>query len=170
MNFSIVVAMAKNRVIGKDNKIPWDLPEDRRHFRDLTKGRTVIMGRKTHESIGGPLKGRVNLIITRQEKFPPKPGCWAVHSLPEAIATTRMFMLPSDEPVFCIGGTEIYKLFLPLTSRIYATIIDKDFPGDAFFPELDCDEWQETERLNSVSKDGLKFNFVTLVKKQYPAV
>lgn len=168
MNFSIVVAMSRNRVIGKNNKISWDLPEDRKHFRDLTKGRTVIMGRKTYESIGHPLDGRANIILTREEDWCPK-GCWAASSISEAIATSQLFELARDETIFCIGGAQVYNLFLPLTSRIYATIIDKDFDGDTYFPELDCDEWQETERLNCIAADGLKFSFVTFVKK-HPVV
>lgn len=168
MNISIIVAMSRNRVIGKNNKIPWNLPEDRWHFRDLTKGHVVIMGRKTHESIGGPLGGRTNVILTREETYRPS-GCWTVSSISEAIVAFQLFEFAWGEEVFCIGGAQTYKLFLPLTSRIYATIIDKDFPGDTFFPELDCDEWQETERLNRAGADDLKFSFVTLVKK-YPAV
>ena len=128
---SIIAAMGKNRVIGKDGKIPWRLPGDSARFKKITSGHPVIMGRKTFESIGKPLPHRTNIIITRQKKF-VAPGCEVVSSLEEAIIRAASF--PGAEEVFIIGGGEIYKQAMNVANRIYLTLIEEDFDGDAYFP------------------------------------
>lgn len=144
MIISIIAAMAENRVIGRGGAIPWDIPDDRRRFRDLTMGHPVIMGRKTFESIGRPLAGRMNIILTRQPEY-RKEDCRVVHSLADALASSA----GADE-VFICGGEEPYRLALPLADRIYLTVIHEFCAGDAFFPPIPA-EFIETERSDAGS-------------------
>ncbi|MBI4121092.1 MAG: dihydrofolate reductase [Parcubacteria group bacterium] len=143
--FSIVVAAAENRCIGNKGKIPWDIPDDLAHFRKLTMGHTVVMGRKTYESIvaklGKPLPKRTNIVLAREKTF-TAPGCTVVHSLDE------LFVLIKDvaKEVFVIGGGEIYKLLLPYVTRVYYTLVHAKPEGDAFFPELELSEWSVAYR------------------------
>lgn len=130
MIISIIAAMASNGAIGRDGGLPWHLPADLRRFRELTTGHTVIMGRKTFESIGRPLPERVNIVITRQAGF-GEPGVTVAGSLEEALS-----MASGEGEVFICGGGEIYLQALPLADRIYLTLIDRPFDGDAFFPEI----------------------------------
>ena len=127
---SLLVAMAQNGVIGKDNHLPWHLTEDLKRFRQLTLGHTMIMGRKTFESIGRLLPGRRTIIISRQSQYRVE-GAQVVHSLQEALACTQ-----NEAEVFVIGGAEIYRLVLPLVHRIYLTLIHQEVEGDARFEEL----------------------------------
>lgn len=147
MTISIIVAVAKNNVIGKDNKLPWHLPEDLKHFKELTSGHTVIMGRKTFESIGRPLPNRKNIVISRNENFKAN-DMEVVHSIEQALDLTK-----NEDEVFIIGGAEIYKQALLLVNKIYLTRINKDYEGDAYFPELGP-EWKEAECLK---KEGFEF-------------
>jgi len=159
-NLSIIVATAQNRAIGKNNQLLWHLPADLKHFKQITSGYTVIMGRKTYDSIGKPLPNRRNIIITRQEL--QLPGCEMVKSVNEALA------LCSNEPeVFIIGGAQIYEQALPLTQRIYLTEVEASFDADAFFPEINPKEWQETERENHApdEKNKLPYTFITLERR-----
>jgi dihydrofolate reductase len=160
MTVTIVVAISENHVIGKDNQLPWYMPNDLKHFKDITTGHTVIMGRKTYDSVGKPLPRRRNIIITR------KPitieGCEFVNSIEAALA------LCADEPeVFIVGGAEIYKQSIKLTDRIYLTIIHKKFDGDSFFPEIDKHEWKEVFREDHESddKNPFPYSFITLERK-----
>ncbi|MCB0685549.1 MAG: dihydrofolate reductase [Saprospiraceae bacterium] len=138
---SAIAAMSKNRVIGKENDLPWHLPADMKYFMRTTKGHHVIMGRKTFESLGVPLKNRTNIIITR-DVFYTASGILVCHALEEALDIADAH---SEEEVFVIGGAEIYKLSLPYLDRIYLTEIDLMVPdGDAFFPEFKSSEWQLT--------------------------
>ena len=137
---AIVGAMAENRVIGSDNRLPWHLPADLRHFKQLTLGKPVLMGRKTHESIGRPLPGRTNIVVTRDRSY-LAPGCVVVHSVDGALEAAE-----GCAEAMVIGGTEFYRQLLPRTDRIYMTLVHKEFAGDAFFPELGESEWQEVER------------------------
>ncbi len=140
MTLSLIVAASENHVIGKGGKIPWHLPADLKHFRDLTQGHPVIMGRKTYESIGHPLPNRTNIVITRGKEVKIE-GCTIVHSLEDALR------IVSDSPeVFVIGGGEIYKEALPLADRIYLTRVHAIVEGDAFFPEIDPKQWREVSR------------------------
>ncbi|MEK7607061.1 MAG: dihydrofolate reductase [Patescibacteria group bacterium] len=139
MPLSIIAAIGPNNVIGKKGVLPWHLPEDIKRFKQLTMGHPIIMGRKTYESIGKPLPGRVNIVITRQENF-AAPGCAVFQSLKEAIAKFK------DQDPFVIGGAEIYRLALPLADRLYITEVRIPTEGDVFFPEFDRGQWTETSR------------------------
>lgn len=157
---SIVVAAAANGVIGRDNAMPWHLPEDLAQFRRLTLGRPVVMGRKTYESIlaalGKPLPGRTNLVVTRRPGF-AAPGCTVAGSLEAALQAAR----EADE-VFVIGGAEIYRLALARADRVYLTRIDAAFAGDATFPALDPAQWREAAREDHPPAGGRSFGFAFL--------
>src|SRR5437867_8251794 len=130
MTLSIIAAMARNRVIGRDNRLPWHLPADLARFKQLTMGHWLLVGRKTYDSIGRPLPGRTIVVITRNKGFTAK-GVLVAYSLAEAVR-----MAAGDE-VFVAGGAQIYQQALPLARRMYLTILDQDFEGDAFFPDFD---------------------------------
>ncbi|MBD1398724.1 dihydrofolate reductase [Pontibacter sp. JH31] len=136
---AIVVAIAENNVIGKDNQLIWHLPADLRHFKQKTMGHPMIMGRKTFESIGKPLPGRTTIIVTRQKDYQVE-GCIVVNSVEEAIAKGKEL---DSEQVNIVGGAEIYKQALPLVDTLYLTRVHHAFEGDTFFPELKEAEWQE---------------------------
>jgi dihydrofolate reductase len=157
MTISIVVAIAQNNAIGKDNKLLWHLPKDLKHFKDITTGGTVIMGRKTYDSVGRPLPNRRNIIITRQQI--EIPGCEVVNSIDAALALCR-----DEAEVFIVGGAEIYKQALPLTDKIFLTIVHQDFEADTYFPEIKGDIWKETERQDHEpdEKNLLPYSFITL--------
>jgi dihydrofolate reductase len=138
MILSAVAAMASNRVIGVENGLPWDIPEDMKFFRDKTKGKIMIVGRKTFESFGKPLPGRYHLVITRQSDYKiDHPQVQVVPSLEVAIQEAKKLMGTWPEEVCVVGGGEIYKQSLPFLNRIYLTVIEKEFPGDTKFPEFD---------------------------------
>lgn len=139
MNISMIVAMGRDNVIGKDNKMPWVLPADLKYFKEITMGHPVVCGRKTLESMGGPLKGRRNIILTRNRGYKPDWDCEVVHSVDEVLQLAS----ESIKEVFIIGGAEIYKMFLPYASKLYITTIDQDFEGDTYFPEISQREWTE---------------------------
>jgi dihydrofolate reductase len=137
MILSQITAMAKNRVIGINNTLPWDIPEDMKFFRTKTKGHVMIMGRKTFESLGSPLPGRFHIIITRQSDYKYEhPQVKIVATVQEAVAFAQTLLPQWPEEVFIIGGGQIYQESLSVTNRIYLTIIEKDFVGDAYYPEL----------------------------------
>jgi len=137
--------MARNRVIGLGNALPWRLPADLAHFKTLTSGHPVIMGRKTFESLGRPLPNRTNIVITRDTGFQPA-GCQVVHTIEAALASASKFVDPRDPVVFVIGGSDLYRQMLPLADRLYPTLIDAVVRGDAWFPEFDWAAWKELER------------------------
>ena len=139
MIISIIAAMAENRVIGRENELPWNLPSEHRRFREITMRHPVIMGRRTFESIGHPLPGRKNIIITAQQGFTCE-GCTVVVDLQSAIAAC----VGADE-IFICGGESVFREAMPLADRIYLTIVDEEFDGDAFFPEIP-DDFVEVER------------------------
>lgn len=147
---ALIAALARNRVIGAGSRLPWHLPADLKRFKQLTMGAPVIMGRKTHESIGKPLPGRRNIVVTRRAGA-QWDGCDTAHSLAAALAAA------GDAPeAFVIGGAELYAAALPLADRMYLTHIDADYAGDARFPEFDPADWRETAR-----EPGSGFAFVT---------
>jgi len=156
MIVSIVVAISQNYAIGKDNKLLWYLPKDLKHFKEITTGHTVIMGRKTYESVGKPLPNRRNIIITRQRVM--IEGCEVVNSVEAALALCK-----DEAEVFIVGGAEIYRQALHLTDRIYLTIIHENFEGDTYFPEIKADLWKETERQDHEpdEKNLLPYSFIT---------
>jgi dihydrofolate reductase len=153
MRIAMIWAMASNGVIGRQNKLPWHLPNDLKYFKRLTSGKTVIMGRKTYESIGRPLPNRINIVITRAKDFHAE-GIKVVNSLPAALELAAAETLISGaEEVIVIGGAEIYKLCLPLAERLYVTLVHADVDGDARFPEWDRQAYQEIGR-EDFSADG----------------
>lgn len=150
---SVIAALAKNRVIGIENRLPWRLPEDLAHFRALTLGHPVLMGRKTFESLGRPLPGRSNVVITRNRDYRPE-GCLVAESIPAALALCR----DSDE-VFFIGGAQLYAQAIPLADRLYLTEVDIDAQGDAWFPDYDRGAFREMSRESHVGTKGDPFHF-----------
>ena len=162
---SLIVAMAQNGVIGRDNALPWRLPEDLKRFKEFTLGKPILMGRKTFEAIGRPLPGRANLVLTRDRDWRAK-GVIAVHSVEEALLQTRT----CDELV-AIGGAEIYRLLLPLARRIYLTHVHADIPGDTYFPAFDPAQWDDVEfrSLPADERHAYPLTFVTLERRTAPA-
>ena len=140
MRVSLIAAMASNRVIGRDNRLPWHLSADLKRFKRLTLGHTLVMGRKTFESIGRPLPGRSTIVVTRQEGYAPE-GVQVVHSIAEALE-----LAGGDDEVFIAGGGDIFQQTLPVADRLYLTIIEEAFPGDAYFPEYDESQWRLVDR------------------------
>ncbi len=140
---SLIVAMSENRVIGKDGTLPWHLPGDLAHFKKTTMGRPVIMGRKTFESMKGPLPGRVNIVVTRNHTYRPE-GAIAVHDLRDAIKRAEELASDGGE-LFILGGAEIYRQVLPLADRMYITHVHTTVEGDTYFPEFDASHWRITE-------------------------
>lgn len=157
MIVSLIAAMGRNRVIGKDNFLPWKLPEDMKRFKEITSGKPVIMGRKTFESIGKPLPNRLNIIITHDKNYKAE-GCAVAHSLGQALKSAE-----GNEEAMVIGGEQIFREFLPKADRMYLTLIDCDFEGDAHFPEYNENEWKEVKR--DGRKGDYKFVFVDLERR-----
>ena len=139
MRRSLVVAVAANGVIGRDNQLPWKLPDDMAYFKKVTMGHPVVMGRRTWESIGKPLPGRENIVVTRNPAF-QAPGCRVVHTLAEAWEAAA-----GAEEVSVIGGTTLFEETLPIADRIHLTEVQADVPGDTYFPAFDRRRWRETE-------------------------
>lgn len=160
MIVSIVVAIAQNNAIGKNNQLLWHLPKDLKHFKDITSGHTVIMGRKTYESVGKPLPNRRNIIITRQNIV--VEGCEVVNSIEDALK-----LCTGETEVFIVGGAEIYKQAMALTDRIYLTIVHQEFDADTYFPEIKETIWKETERQDHESdeKHLFPYSFITLERR-----
>lgn len=133
----MIAAMTPQRVIGCNNRLPWHSPEDMQHFKQTTMGHTVVMGRKTFQSIGRPLAGRRNIILTANPAFTPPPGCLAVSSLAAAIEVSR-----DAEKVFLIGGERVFREGLPLAQTLILSVIETDVPGDAYFPQVNAVEFR----------------------------
>ena len=157
---SLIVAASRNGVIGANNRLPWHLPADLKRFKQLTMGHPILMGRKTFESIGTPLPGRTNLVITRQKDF-QCCGATVVHSLEEGF---RICDRETEREIFVIGGAEIFRQALPFADRIYLTRIEKDFEGDVRLFEIDPAIWKETSREEFLS-DPLPYTFLTYDRK-----
>lgn len=147
--------MAPNRVIGVDNRLPWRLPDDLKRFRELTTGHTIVMGRKTWDSIGRPLPGRQSVVVSRQRDF-HAPGAQVAASLAAAL---ELATLP--DPIFVIGGEALYREALPMATQLYFTEIERHFAGDAHFPEFSRASWRETARevRRTDGSDGFGFAF-----------
>ena len=158
-NIYLIAAVAANGVIGANGGLPWQLPEDLRHFKRMTQGHAVIMGRKTRESIGRPLAGRKNVVVSRQAGY-AAPGASVAPSLEAALA-----LCAEQEIVFVIGGSELYRAALPLADALLLTEIQRDFAGDRHFPEFDRRQWKETARQAQVAADGMRFDFVRYVRR-----
>jgi len=160
MSISLIVAMAKNHTIGINNTLPWRCPEDLKHFKALTMGHHMIMGRKTFDSIGKPLPGRITVVVTRNTDLKIE-GCMVAHSLRDAIASCA-----EDDEIFVVGGAELYGQAMPLVDTLYVTEIQQDVEGDAHFPEFDRSEWKEVsrERRSQQEPRPLEYHFVTYRK------
>jgi dihydrofolate reductase len=158
---SIIAAMDRNRLIGSNNQLPWHLPADLAHFKAVTMGKPVIMGRKTYESIGRPLPGRTNIVLTRSADFQPE-GVLLAESLENAIET-----VVAEDEVMIIGGSSVYKHALPLADRLYLTYVEDSYQGDAWFPDFDIEEWQlvASEEHRADAKNSSDYRFVTYQRK-----
>ncbi|WP_207062303.1 dihydrofolate reductase [Motiliproteus sp. SC1-56] len=146
MQLALIVAQSRNRVIGRNNKLPWHLPKDLQYFKSVTLGKVIIMGRKTFESIGRPLPGRTNVVVTRDASY-SRPGIEVAHSLEEALAKAEaVSLINGAEEALVIGGGELYQQALPRAQRLYLTQVHADVCGDAYFPALEAAQWQEVAR------------------------
>jgi dihydrofolate reductase len=150
---SIIVAMARNRIIGANGVIPWHLPEELKRFKSVTMGHHIIMGRKTWESIGRPLPGRTSVIVTRQRDY-RAPGAKVVHSLDDAIAACS-----GDTEIFVIGGAELYAQALPRAGRLHLTTVETDAAGDTVMPEIDMKDWREVSAVAFAADERHRHSF-----------
>jgi len=160
---SLIWAMDEQRVIGSYNKLPWHLPEDLKFFKRVTMGHPIAMGRKTHESIGKPLPGRENIIITRDRQFKSE-GCTILHSVEECLDYTKKFA--EDEEVFVIDGAEIFKELIQHADRLYLTMIHHQFEGDTLFPVFHIDEWELESRQMGVKDEKNPYDYEFLIYKR----
>jgi len=161
MVISLICAASQNGVIGVDNRLPWRLPADMQRFRRLTMGHHILMGRKTYESIGKPLVGRTNIVITRQPNYQAE-GCLVASSLEAAIALCH-----NNDEIFIGGGAAIYQAALDVAHRIYLTVIHRNFEGDTFLFEIDEGIWSEVSRKNFEpdQKNRFRYSFLTLERR-----
>ena len=167
MKLSLIVALARNHVIGIDNKLPWYLPNDLKYFKQVTMGKAIIMGRKTYESIGKPLPGRTNIIITRQTDYQP-PGrtdsVKVVASLQEARdLAENLALINGQDEALIIGGAEIYAQALPLVERMYLTEVHAEVDGDAYFPSFDRSQWKALAREDFAAEGGNPYDYSFVV-------
>jgi dihydrofolate reductase len=160
---SMIAAMAKNRVIGSNNQLPWHLPADLKHFKELTVGKPILMGRKTFESLGKPLPQRTNIVVTHNHDYQAE-GCVIVHSLSEGLQRAKDEL--ASEAVI-IGGADIFAQSLSFAHTMYLTIIHEEFLGDSYFPEFNLDEWQEVDhhRHSKDEKNLYDYSFITYVRR-----
>ena len=159
----MIVAVAENGVIGRNNALPWYLPNDLKYFKQTTMGKPVIMGEKTYESIGKPLPGRTNIVITRQADYQPE-GVKVVNSVEAARELAEsVCLIDGQEEAMIMGGAEIYTLALPHTDRLYLTEVHADVEGDAFFPEYDKSLWQEVAREDFAAEGPNPYNYSFVV-------
>jgi dihydrofolate reductase len=150
----LLAAVAANGIIGANGQLPWHLPEDLKHFKRLTMGHPIIMGRKTWESLKGPLPGRDNIVVTSRPGY-EAPGAAVANSLEAALA-----LCLDESVVFVIGGARLFAESLSLAAGLVMTEIDRDFEGDTWFPDYDRSRWRESQRERHVAADGMKFDFV----------
>jgi len=151
---SIIVAMSENYVIGLKNKLPWHISADLKNFKNITLGNPIIMGRKTYDSIGKPLKDRDNIVISRDNSL-IIDGVEVLDSLEKAI-----FMTAEAPETFIIGGQQIYQIALPFATHMYITKVEGNFEGDAYFPDYNQEEWKEVGREDLITENNLKFSFL----------
>ena len=155
MNTIIIAGMTHSRVIGKDNRLPWNIPEDLQNFKNLTSGKSILMGRKTFESIGRPLPNRKNIVLSRS--MPKQPGIFVCPSIEAGINRAKEF----DQDLFIIGGSTIYQQALPFTDKMYLSFIKKDYQGDTYFPKFNKEDWEIES-----TKDFKEFEFVVYRRKK----
>ncbi|WP_053363884.1 dihydrofolate reductase [Bacillus sp. FJAT-27251] len=158
---SLIWAMDENRAIGRDNQLPWHLPEDLKFFKRVTMGHPIAMGRKTHESIGRPLPGRENIIITRDRDYKSE-GCTILHSVDELLHYHDLH----KEELFVIGGAEIFKEVLPHADRLYVTMIHERFDGDTFFPVFHMDAWELETREKGIRDEKNPYDYEFLIYRR----
>ena len=161
---SIIVAKAKNNIIGKENKLIWHLPEDLKHFKDLTTGHTIIMGRKTFELLGRVLPNRKHIVFSQNPDFKVNDeNVEIVHSMLQI-----QEYIENEQENFVIGGAMIYNLLMPYVSKMYVTQIEKDFEGDAFFPRIDENIWEEISREKGIKNEenNLDYEYITYIRKK----
>ncbi|WP_280554057.1 dihydrofolate reductase [Halomonas sp. 25-S5] len=151
---AMIAALSRNRVIGVDNQLPWYLPEDLKFFKRMTQAKPIIMGHKTFDSIGRPLPGRLNIVLTRDPDFHPE-GVRVCHDLPSALALAdQQAIIDGVEEIMVMGGAQVYEQMLPFASRLYLTEVDIEVQGDARFPALDMTEWQAVQRVPGEPAEG----------------
>jgi dihydrofolate reductase len=160
---SLLVAMDKNQLIGKDNDLPWRLPADLAYFKRVTMGHPIIMGRKTYDSIGRPLPGRENIIVTRDTSYEAE-GCKVIHSIEEIVKMNEQ----TDQELFVIGGAEIFKEILPHSDRLYITEINEEFDGDTYFPAFDKAEWKVISEEQGIKDEKNPYDYTFLVYEKIP--
>lgn len=153
MNIAIIAAVSSNRAIGAGNRLPWHLPADLQRFKALTMGKPILMGRKTHESIGRALPGRLNIVLTHERAYAAE-GCVLAHGWEEALAAAE-----GAAELMVIGGASLYAHFLPLAQRLYLTLIHKAFAGDVYFPPVDESAWREVFREDARRGESLDFDY-----------
>ena len=158
-NLSIIVAVANNNVIGVDNRLPWHLPEDLKRFRALTTGHHIIMGRKTYESLGRLLPNRITVIVTRNKNYQVE-GALIANSLEAAIGLCK-----DDNEPFLIGGAELYQAGIARANKLYLTQVHTSVNGDAFFADINLNEWQLSEKKDHIASSGLEYSDLIYVKK-----
>lgn len=164
MKLAMIVAMAENRVIGRDNKLPWYLPNDLKYFKQVSMGKPILMGRKTYDSIGKPLPGRTNIVITRNPEWQAE-GVKVVHSLEQALALAESIAeIDGAEELMVIGGDQIYQSALPRCDRLYLTEVHAEVEGDAYFPDFDREQFKELarERFEAEGPNPYAYSFVVL--------
>lgn len=165
MKISVVVAVSLNRVIGKNGKLPWQkIPQDLKLFKEITMEQTVVMGRKTYESIGKALSGRINVVITSRFGY-QAPNCYVVNSIEAAL----MSFCGSENEIFFIGGQEIFTQILPKTDKVYMSLIQERFSGDTYFPEFNFSEWNiiERKKYKKDEKNPHDFSFIVFEKIKF---
>lgn len=163
MILSQIAAMAQNRVVGANNKLPWHLPEDLNFFREKTRNKIMIMGRKTFDSLPKVLPHRYHIVISRSPHVHENPSVTFVQNIEQALEKAKTLIPPWPEEVFIVGGGEIYKQSLPLTDKIYLTVIEKDFHGDTYFPQFDLNQFEMIECVNKT--EPFPFSFRTYQRK-----
>lgn len=156
---SMIVAMGENRVIGKDNTMPWHLPNDLQYFKKTTTGKTIIMGRKTFDSLGRVLPNRKHVVLTRSnDSFPEEVD--VIHDIDDIF---QYIENNKEEEIFIIGGGQLFKLMLPYTDRLYVTLIDQPFSGDVYFPEIDENEWELIRKEKGLKDEKNPYDYYYLV-------
>lgn len=163
MMISHIVAASENNVIGLDGELPWNIPEDMKFFREKTKGTSIIMGRKTYESVGHPLPNRLNIVVTRNKDYLAS-GAHVVSTIQEGIEYARSQFPKFGEEIFIIGGGEIYNQSMNLVDLIYLTRIHQEISGDAYYPKIDLNKFEEIERRERT--EPVPFSFLVYKKKE----
>jgi dihydrofolate reductase len=162
MKIALIVAASQNHVIGLDNQLPWHLPEDLQYFKAVTMGKPILMGRKTYDSIGRPLPGRVNIVLTRDTNWTAQ-GVEVVNNLDAAIAASEKACKAADvDELMIIGGEQIYRKFLPVANKLYLTKVEAEIEGDAYFPVIDSNQWRQVAEKIPEKVGNYSYRFVVL--------